>query len=109
MKLLSFYPADWLDITQVIKAANHYECCACGRQCRRPGEFYLGWQYELTVAHYDNEYDAPAVFLVALCARCHLLHDAPFVWVARRRHCRQRQRQAGQLELQLAASVSIHV
>lgn len=93
------YSEEWSKITRAIKEANHYQCCACQRQCRRPGEFYLGWEYELTISHYDNVYDASSVFLVALCTRCHFLHDARFVWVSRRRHERKRRLDAGQLIL----------
>lgn len=95
----NFYPNDWAALAKEIKAANAYVCQECGQQCRRPGEMHLGWEYELTVAHYDNDYDAPAIFLVAICAPCHLRHDARFVWWARRRHERRRRLQAGQLEI----------
>ncbi len=104
-----FYPDDWPAIARAIKAANHWQCQACNMQCRRPGEFWLGWQYELTLSHYDQEYDGEAIFVVPLCIRCHLLHDAPFVWSARRRADRQRQRVAGQLELQLPSTAGIQL
>lgn len=93
------YADNWPTLAAEIKAANHFVCQECRRQCRRPGEMYLGWEYELTVAHYDNQYDAPAIFLVALCAPCHFLHDARFVWWARHRHERGRRQEAGQLVL----------
>lgn len=92
------YPNDWANIARAIKEANEYKCQACGKQCRRPGELNLGWQYELTVAHYDNIYESEAVFVVPMCLECHLPHDSRFVWVARRRADRLRQHAAGQLE-----------
>lgn len=93
------YPADWLAIARMVKEANGWVCQSCGRECQRPGEPWRGNQYLLTVAHYDQVYDSPAVFVVALCSTCHLAHDAPHAWKARRRIDRLRQRLAGQLEL----------
>ena len=95
----SLYPEDWPTIARAIKEACDWRCSECDTQCRRPGEFNLGWQYTLTVAHYDGEYEASAVFVVALCIRCHFRHDAPQVWKARRRNLRWRRRFAGQLEI----------
>jgi hypothetical protein len=95
------YPHDWRLIALAIKEACGW-CCQnpnCQKQCRRPGEMWLGWDYELTVSHYDQEYDAPEVFVVAWCAECHFRHDAPFVWRSRRRARRLRQLRAGQLAL----------
>jgi hypothetical protein len=96
----ALYPTDWPHIAREIKEACSWCCQQCGRQCRRPGEFNFGWEYHLTVAHYYHEYDSPSAFVVALCAKCHLLHDAPFVWHARRRWARHRLRAAGQLEME---------
>lgn len=93
------YPPNWPEIAAEIKAACNYVCQECGKQCRRPGEFYLGWEYELTVSHYDHVYDAPEIFCVALCIPCHFLHDCRHSWAARMRWQRLRQRQAGQLFL----------
>ncbi len=95
------YPENWPSIAREIREACDYVCQMCGLQCRRPGELFLGWQYELTVAHYDQEYDSESVFVVACCCKCHFRHDAPFVWVARKRADRLRQRHAGQLALNL--------
>lgn len=67
----SLYPENWLAIARKIKEACDWRCSECGTQCRRPGEFNLGWQYTLTVAHYEGEYEASMVFVVALCIRCH--------------------------------------
>lgn len=92
---MTLYPVDWVSLARDIKEANGYVCQACHRQCRRPGEFWLGWEYELTLAHYDREYDDDAVFVVPLCVRCHLLHDCRHSWRARRRN-------AGQLTLSLS-------
>lgn len=96
---IDFYPADWSQIARIVKEYNGWCCQACGCQCRRPGELNLGWQFGLTVAHYDHVYDAPEVFVVAMCIKCHFAHDAPFVWSARRRHERARRQVAGQLAL----------
>lgn len=97
--ILYLYPTNWQTIARDIKDACGWRCQACERQCRRPGEFFLGWQYELTLAHYWHEYDTPTAFVVALCSECHLRHDAPFAWPARRRAARARQQRAGQLAL----------
>lgn len=88
---LTLYPVEWESLAREVKAANHYVCQACGKQCRRPGEFWLGWEYELTLAHYDQVYDGD-VFLVPLCVACHFEHDRRHSWRARRRN-------AGQLEI----------
>lgn len=95
----SLYPTDWPHLAREIKEACGWRCLQCGRQCRRPGEFWLGWEYQLTVAHISQDYAAPVVLVAALCVKCHLRHDAPLVWVARRRNARARQMAAGQLEL----------
>lgn len=92
------YPYDWPEIAYLVKAANHWRCQACDRQCRRPGEFYLGWEYELAVAHICQDYESESIHVAPLCARCHLVFDAPHSWIARLRNRRWQQRQAGQLE-----------
>jgi hypothetical protein len=94
-----FYPNEWDIIACEIKVANNWRCQSCDRQCRRPGEFYLGWEYELTVAHLCQDYEGEAVNVAALCGPCHLAYDASHSWIARLRWHRWRQRQAGQLEL----------
>lgn len=99
------YPVDWRDIARAIKEAAEYKCQVCDQQCRRPGELNLGWQYALTVAHWDRDYDSPEVFCMALCVRCHFQHDAPHSWQSRRRRAYIRQRIAGQLGLLLDAKV----
>jgi hypothetical protein len=91
------YPVDWPAIARVVKESAGFCCQACGQQCRTPGQFYLGWQYELTVAHLDDGYAAEATTVAALCVRCHFAYDAPRVWVARRRALRHRLLRGGQL------------
>lgn len=95
----TLYPAEWRAISYLIREANDWTCQMCGLQCRRPGELYLGWQYELTVAHYDHDYTSSHIFVCCLCVKCHFRHDAPHVWTARRRAERLRGRAHGQLEL----------
>jgi hypothetical protein len=92
---MSGYPVDWPEIARVVKEAAGYTCQACQKRCRRPGEFYLGWEYELTVAH--DGYGAAATTVAALCIRCHFAYDAPRVWIARRRALRHRLLSGGQL------------
>jgi len=103
----SLYPNDWPTIAREVKAANDWRCIACDKQCRRPGEFWLGWEYELTCAHLCQDYEADAVCVAALCVACHLRHDAPLSWWARRRRERVRRRLAGQLALALNASLNV--
>ena len=93
------YPSDWPALAREIKHICGYTCQACGVQCRRPGEFWLGWHYELTVAHISQDYDGEVVQLAALCLPCHLRYDAAHSFIARQRRRRLRQRQAGQLTL----------
>lgn len=93
------YPDGWRVIALAVKDANGWRCSICNLQCRRPGEMWLGWEYELTCAHISQDYYAPVVQVAALCRKCHLVYDAPLVWVARRRMDRWRQRAAGQLSL----------
>lgn len=96
---LSLYPVDWPEISRIVKAANGWCCLGCGKQCRRPGELFLGWEYELSVAHICQDYEAEAVYVASLCLPCHLRYDAPHSWIARHRRNRIRQRVAGQLEI----------
>lgn len=70
------YPVDWEQIAGAVKDAADWQCQQCGRQCRRPGEPFDTHRRTLTVAHWDHDTQAAAVFLVALCAPCHLRHDA---------------------------------
>lgn len=71
-----FYPVDWEQIARTVKDAADWQCQQCGQQCRRPGEPFDTHRRTLTVAHWEHDLDADAVFVVALCAPCHLRHDA---------------------------------
>lgn len=99
------YPAEWKDLALLIKESNFYICQSCQTQCLQPGDDRTTLtraecaRRTLTIAHYDNEYDAPAVFLACICVRCHLQHDAPFRPQARERNLRIVRREAGQLEI----------
>lgn len=95
----SLYPNDWPAIALAVKEANNWCCQACGKQCRRPGELNLGWQFTLTCAHINQNYDSEISSVCPLCVPCHLKMDAPLVWVARRRRQRLRRHLAGQLML----------
>ena len=95
----TLYPIDWPAIARLVKEANGYVCQACNKQCRRPGELYLGPHYELTLAHLDHGYEAAATTVAALCVPCHFRYDAPMVWQSRRRALRLRLVAAGQLPL----------
>lgn len=97
----ALYPDNWADIAYMIKDANGWCCMQCGRQCRRPGELNLGWEYVLTVAHICQGYEASAVYVAPLCLPCHLLFDAPHSWLARQRRLRWRRHVAGQLNFTL--------
>lgn len=99
MQRNEIYPQDWPTIAYAIKEACAWRCSICNKQCRRPGELNLGWEYVLTVAHITQEYDADVVQVQPLCIPCHLRHDAPLSWWARRRHMHIRRRLAGQLQL----------
>lgn len=93
------YPVDWPEISYIVRSYNNWRCLACDKCCRRPGEMFLGWEYELSVAHICQDYEAEAVYVAALCLPCHLRYDAPHSWIARHRRARIRQRVAGQLSL----------
>lgn len=93
------YCDNWRAIARAVKEAAEWRCQCCGTRCRRPGEMWIGWQHELTVAHLSQDYTAEVVTVAALCRKCHLAYDAPLAWVARRRANRIRQCMAGQLPL----------
>lgn len=97
------YPANWKTIAYAVKSACDWQCQMCGKPCRRPGEAFDTHRRTLTVAHWDHNPDAPVVFVVALCAPCHLRHDAP-----RKAHDRRLRAaaQRGQLCLPLTRSTS---
>lgn len=93
------YPSDWPTIAYAVKSGNHWRCQACNKLCRRPGEMYLGWEYEIALAHLCQDYEAEAINVAALCAACHLAYDAGHSWIARQRQMRARMERAGQLVL----------
>jgi hypothetical protein len=95
------YPCDWSEVSYFIRIANDWRCMECDKQCRRPGELYLGWEYTLTVAHICQDYDGEAIYVAPLCLPCHLAFDAPHSWIARRRQLRWRLHHAGQLTMPL--------
>lgn len=74
----SRYPPNWDAIATAIKDAADWRCRDCGMQCRRPGEPFDTHRRTMSVHHIDH--DPPNVEpsnLIALCARCHLIRDAP--------------------------------
>lgn len=70
------YPVNWGELAFEIKDANHWQCQACGKPCRQPGEPFDTHRRTLTVAHLDGVYDRAWVQLAPLCSCCHLRHDA---------------------------------
>lgn len=92
----SRYPIDWRDVSLAVRDAADWQCMNCGTQCRRPGEPFDTHKRTLTVAHWNHDNESDEVFVVALCAPCHLRHDA-----ARKAAERKRKtvRATGQLEL----------
>nr|WP_275336245.1 HNH endonuclease [Nodosilinea sp. TSF1-S3]MDF0369105.1 HNH endonuclease [Nodosilinea sp. TSF1-S3] len=109
----SRYPDNWEAIALDVKNAAEWQCQKCGRPCLQPGEEWgyfaceasaLGWaddldrpgRFVLTVAHLDQDpsHNDPAN-LKALCAPCHLRHDAPY----RSANSRAKRERAGQLTL----------
>lgn len=93
------YPVDWPELAFAIKDACGWRCQQCDKPCRRPGQKFINHDDTLTIAHWDNEYLTPAVFVVAICWPCHRAHDASFGGAARRRWGHIRRQRAGQLEL----------
>lgn len=82
----NLYPIDWDRLARVVKDAADWQCQGCGLQCRRPGEPFDTHKRTLTVAHWDHNPSAAIAFVVALCAPCHLRHDAPHK--AQQRSCK---------------------
>lgn len=93
------YPDDWAEIAHKVKEANDWRCQECDRQCRRPGEAFDGHDRTLALAHISQDYEADWIQVACLCRGCHMLHDAPYGWLARLRNIRLRLRLAGQLEI----------
>lgn len=81
------YPLEWKEIAHDIKDANDWQCQECDRQCLRPGEKCADpserARHTLTVAHAEPNYRDAEIFVMALCAPCHLRYDAAM-------HVRQR-------------------
>lgn len=109
----SRYPKNWEEIAFEVKSEADWECQECGRPCRQPGEEWgyfaaeassMGWaddlnhpqRFTLTVAHLNQDpSDNDPTNLKALCAPCHLRHDAPF----REANSMAKRERAGQLPL----------
>jgi hypothetical protein len=86
------YPINWPAVSAAIKAACNWQCLECDQPCRRPGEPFDSYLRTLTCAHVwpeDHAPDAAVVCVMVLCARCHLLYDAPKATAARRRWVRR--------------------
>lgn len=98
---LEDYPADWKAIAAFIREANGYVCQECDRQCTKPGEPYSGGRDVLTVAHFDQDYTGAQIFVAALCAGCHLRHDARQRQLLRFRQEWRRKYRAGQMQMEL--------
>lgn len=114
----SRYPENWEAIALAVKEAADWECADCGRPCRRPGEPWVefafevaerGWwmdldhpqRFTLTVAHLDqNPSNNAPDNLRALCSGCHLRHDAPH----RQANSQAKRERRGQLSLLEAQS-----
>lgn len=91
------YPVNWEAISLEVREQAGWKCQECGIPCRRPGEDWLdfalelihdGWLIDLdkptvhtlTTAHLDqNPSNNDPSNLKALCAPCHLRHDAKFL------------------------------
>jgi hypothetical protein len=121
---LARYPENWNQISTAVKEKSGWSCEFCGKPCRRPGEKVYpflcrlddSWiaqmvdgdikeddaelkpqRFTLTVAHLDQDPSNNAANnLKALCAPCHLKHDAQFLMHNR---MLKRERQ-GQLRLE---------
>lgn len=109
----SRYPDNWEAIALAVKNAAEWYCQQCGRPCRQPGEEWgyfaceasaMGWaddldhpqRFTLTVAHLNQDpSDNDPANLRALCAPCHLRHDAPY----RKANGQAKRERAGQLSL----------
>lgn len=118
------YPRHWERLAFGVKALADWRCEQCDRPCRTPGEPLheficriqgdsgggLDWvnqtavaeichhpaRFVLTTAHLDqNPANNRASNLRALCAGCHLRHDAAF----KRFNAAQKRERMGQLNL----------
>jgi hypothetical protein len=96
------YPPIWPTLALAIKEAAGWTCQDCGMQCRRPGEPFDTHRRTMSVHHIDH--DPPNVDpsnLIALCARCHLIRDAPHHAQNAARTRRAKRIATGQTELEL--------
>ncbi len=101
------YPANWTAIATAIKDKAGWSCEFCGKPCRHQGEKVFAFlcriddvwiekmvddigdpdevqikpqRFTLTVAHLDqNPSNNNPANLKALCAPCHLAHDAQYL------------------------------
>lgn len=98
----SRYPDDWEAIALAVKVAADWRCECCGKRCRRPGEPFDTHRRTLTVAHLDHDTtNSDPANLAALCAVCHLQHDARHHANNAARTRRRRMEEAGQRRLDL--------
>lgn len=107
------YPVEWKELALEIKQANHWQCQQCGVQCLRMGEGKeltrsMRARYTLTIAHYTPDYFGGEVFVMALCAPCHLRFDASLHRGVRFYHIAQRRQAAGQLRFDFMRTVPQH-
>lgn len=88
------YPQNWNAIATAQKAAAHWTCQACNKQCIQPGESLTTFitrtgynptavhahprQWLLTVAHPNQDPENPNARLIAWCTVCHLRYDRRF-------------------------------
>lgn len=124
------YPRDWKTVSAKLKAEVGNKCEGCGvpngvyilRNIQNPERYFVideNWQWAgldleewreepvrvvLTTAHLDqNPGNNDRSNLRVLCQRCHLVYDAPFNQVKKRRTRLKKNRQAkldaGQLEI----------
>lgn len=109
----SRYAPNWDEIALKVKSDAGWECQECGRFCRMPTESWADFKrsmlghmtpddlkhptrFVLTVAHLNQDpSDNDPSNLRALCAPCHLRHDAPY----RAANSQAKRERAGQLTL----------
>ena len=93
------YAENWCALAAEIKKLCQWQCLVCGRKCRRPGEPFDTHRRTLTISHFENDYHSEAIYVVAMCAPCHIRHDAAAHAAARQRTYRKRRLEAGQMSL----------
>lgn len=101
----SQYPPNWKEISRGIKEAACWRCQGspaypdCRAEHGKPHP-ETGAVVVITVAHLDhNEANCDPANLRAMCQRCHNTYDAAHRAANRARTRRQKQIEAGQLEL----------